>query len=430
MARLSERELVCAEVLVGKGRSVRSVAKELGVDESTLRYRLQRRRAKAVDGRSRQPEACDAVADVIEAWIARQDWDGESARPESIKSLYEDLVAEHEYVGSYKAVLRFVRRRAPPAKLRPVRRVETRPGTQAQVDWGVRKVFVHELGGITPLRAFLMTLSHSRMNPVRFYLDETQLSWLDGHNHALRFLGGVPLTLRIDNLKTGVKRGAGAWAELNDTYQAYADEMGFVIDPTRPRRGSDKGKVERRVQDVIGPIVRRGERFVTLEDLNAAVLERALARAKALTNPVTGDSVYDTWLAERELLQPLPESLPVPFDVQVARRVGRDCLVSFEGRQYAAPYRYASRQVQVRGAPGKVQIIADSRVVQEYPRGTKARLLIDQTCYEPAISGATGQAVEPPTPLGHIGKVIVAEKSWEAARRPLSDYENLLRRAR
>src|SRR5690606_26359372 len=260
-----------------------------------------------VDGRKGKVEACDAVADVIEAWIAVQDWGGESERPESIKSLYESLVTEHGYSGSYKAVLRFVRRRAPMPKLRPVRRVETRPGMQAQVDWGVRKVFVHELGGITPLRAFLMTLSHSRMNPVRFYLDETQLSWLDGHNHALNFLGGVPLTIRIDNLKTGVKKGAGAWAQLNDTYQAYADELGFLIDPTRPRKGSDKGKVERRVQDLIGSLVRRGERFATLDDLNAAVLERALARAKGSINPVTGDSVYDTWLAERTVLQSLPE---------------------------------------------------------------------------------------------------------------------------
>ena len=431
MARLSERELVCAEVLVGdKGRSVRSVATELGVDESTLRYRLKRRAARAVDGRSRQPVACDAVAGVIEAWIAVQDWDGESGRPESVKSLYELLVAEHGYVGSYKAVLRFVRRRAPAPKLRPVRRVETRPGTQAQVDWGVRKVFVHELGGITPLRAFLMTLSHSRMNPVRFYLDEAQLSWLDGHNHALNFLGGVPLTMRIDNLKTGVKRGAGAWAELNDTYLAYADDLGFIIDPTRPRKGSDKGKVERRVQDVIGPMVRRGERFVTLEDLNAAVLERALERAKKLINPVSGDSVYDTWLAEREVLRALPATLPTPFDVQVVRKVGRDCLVNFEGRQYAAPFRFAGRPVQVRGVPGRVQIIAEGSVVQEYPRGTKALLLIDQACYEPAISGVTEQPIQPPTPLGRIGKAIVAERSWEAAKRPLADYEALLRRAR
>ena len=83
----------------------------------------------AVDGRKQQPEACDSVADVIGAWIAVQDWDGESSRPESIRSLYERLVAEHGFGGSYKAVLRFVRQRAPAPKVRPVRRIETRPGT-------------------------------------------------------------------------------------------------------------------------------------------------------------------------------------------------------------------------------------------------------------------------------------------------------------
>jgi transposase-like protein len=46
VATLSERELVCAEVLVTEaGRSVRAVASDLGVDESTLRYRLKRPRA-------------------------------------------------------------------------------------------------------------------------------------------------------------------------------------------------------------------------------------------------------------------------------------------------------------------------------------------------------------------------------------------------
>jgi len=436
VAKLSVRELVCAEVLVGKGRSVRSVAKELGVDESTLRYRLERRAAGAVDGRTQQAEACDPFKDVIESWIKRQDWDGERRRPESIQSLYELLVSEHGYAGSYKAVQRFVRRRAPAPKVRPVRRIETRPGTQAQVDWGTRRIFVHELGGVTPLKAFLMTLSHSRLCPVRFYLDETQLSWLDGHNRALSFLGGVPLTVRIDNLKTGVKRGAGVWATLNDTYRAYADQLGFLIDPTRPRSAQDKGKVERRVQDVVGGVVQKGERFVTLDDLNQAAAERILERAKKLINPVTGDSVYDTWLAEREVLQALPDPLPIPFDVQVTRRVGRDCLVSFEGRQYAAPFAHAGRTVQVRGAPGTVQIIANGEVVQEYPRGTKARLLIDQSCYDPASASTSGPArsgpmaarAHAPAPLGRLGRAIVADKSWEAARRPLSEYEALLRR--
>ena len=232
MAKLSERELVCAEVLVGKGRSIRSVAKELGVDESTLRYRLKRRAAGAVDGRAQQAEACAPFESVIQAWIERQDWEGASGRPESVQSLYETLVSEHGYVGSYKAVVRFVRRRAPQPAVRPVRRIETRPGTQAQVDWGTRRIFVHELGGSRPQGVRDDPVACA-LEPGALLSDETQLSWLDGHNHALEFLGGVPLTLRIDNLKTGEE--GRAWAELNDTYVAYADQLGFIIDPTRPR---------------------------------------------------------------------------------------------------------------------------------------------------------------------------------------------------
>jgi transposase len=444
LSKLSERELVCAEVLVGKGRSLRQVAKELDVDESTLRYRLGRRRAGAVDGRTKQSEACAPFEDAIRKWIEAQDWSGQEERPASVRGLYDELVRDHGFTGSYKSVVRFVRRRAPAPSVRPSRRVESRPGAQAQADWATRKVFVHELGGVTPLQTFVMPLSHARFTTMRFYPDATMLSWLDAHNRAFEAFGGVPLTVRIDNLKTGVKRGAGAWAELNDTYEAYASELGFVVDPARPAKGSDKGKVERRVQDVAGSVLRAGERFVTLADLNDAVRERLVAIAKARRNPVTGTSIFDAWLAEREVLRPLPEPLPEPFDVQVARRVGRDGLVAFEGRQYAAPYPLVGRSVQVRGAPGRVLLIANARVVHAYPRGTPAELLVDDDCYEPgsgpvraalaALYGDTPPSgivpVLPPTPLGRIGRAITAGRSWEAAARPLSAYEELVRRAR
>jgi hypothetical protein len=74
MASLSEADLICAEVLVAKGRSVRGVVRELGVDESTLRYRLKRRAEGVVDGRSKQPEACEPFAAVIDDWTCRQPW--------------------------------------------------------------------------------------------------------------------------------------------------------------------------------------------------------------------------------------------------------------------------------------------------------------------------------------------------------------------
>ena len=59
MTKLREADLVCAQVLTAEcGRSVRSTAQELGVAESTLRYRLKRRAEGAVDGRRHKPEAC------------------------------------------------------------------------------------------------------------------------------------------------------------------------------------------------------------------------------------------------------------------------------------------------------------------------------------------------------------------------------------
>jgi transposase len=82
---------------------------------------------------------------------------------------------------------------------------------------------------------------------------------------------------------------------LNDTYDAYAQQLGFVVDPARPGRGSDKGKVERRVQEVVGAVIRPDERFVTLADANDAAQERLLAIAKSRRNPVTGTSIFDAW---------------------------------------------------------------------------------------------------------------------------------------
>ena len=50
MTKLREKDLVCAQVLTAQcGHSVRSAAQELGVAESTLRYRLKRRAEGAED---------------------------------------------------------------------------------------------------------------------------------------------------------------------------------------------------------------------------------------------------------------------------------------------------------------------------------------------------------------------------------------------
>jgi len=428
VTKLREEELVCAEVLIDQiHRSVRATARELGVSESTLRYRRQRRAEGATDGRARQPAACQPYEAVIQTWINAQQQ--RSGRPDPVRSLYEMLIAQHGFTGSYQTLRRYVARRRPRPLIHPIRRVEVMPGTQAQVDWVEPTVYVHQLGGWTQLSGFNLTLGFSRMWSLQWRTDQTQLSWLEAHNGAFRAVGGIPLSVRFDNCKTAVAARGGPWAILNADYRSYAHQLGFLPDPCRLRTPSDKGKTERRLRDVRGSLIRADDRFEALEDLQRVSDQRIQECSQQWRCPLTGQSIADSWALERPLLCPLPQTLPVPFDVEVQRPVPRDGLVWFEGHEYGVPFAYIGRTVRLRGAADQVEIRADHRLLLSYPRHTDCLRLIDQqACYE----GAATDRVAAPTPLGRLGQQIVLPRTWEvpleAPSRPLERYAALLER--
>ena len=247
--KLSPEELVTLITLSQKGQTNAQVARTLGVTEGAVRYHLRRARAGATDGRRGKPHKAGPLAQVIDHWVRDgRPAPGADAPPPrvNVRALYDHLVAEHAYAGSYRSVLRFVRATYPAPRLRPFRRVETPPGAQAQADWG-------ELAGIDigrgpqALYAFVMVLSHSRKEVVVWSERMDQLAWHHAHNEAFRRLGGVPAVVRIDNLKTGIAAGAGPWGRVNPAYRGYARCVGFHVDACLPDCPEDKGKVESKV---------------------------------------------------------------------------------------------------------------------------------------------------------------------------------------
>lgn len=416
MARLREKDVMAAEVLKERGGSVRGIARQLGCDESTLRYRLRRRGEGREDGRRRQPEVCGPWSAQIAEWLEAQ---GAAERPASVRELYKGL-RMLGYVGSERSVQRYVARRRPKPKLRPRRRVEVQAGSQGQVDWIERKVrLLSHGGGEVTVYGFLLVLGFSRLWTLVWSLSQNLLAWIACHNEALERLGGVPWTLRIDNLKTGVKSGAGPWAEIHPGYQSWADQMGTVIDPARVRTPTDKGKVERRARDV-ETYVDLDAVYVDLEHLQEVTDAAAARRARELTHPLLGGDLVAAWHFERRYLLPLPEQMPRPFDIQVTRRPDGDGFVRFEGREYQVPLECLGREVLVRGCPDEVELIVARETVAVYPRHTVCRRLIRQDFYDRPAT----ETVLPPVPLGAIGRSIVLEQSWqyEAAARGIDAY--------
>ena len=426
MARqLTPEEIMTLRVLKEKKQSNRQIARTLQCSEGTIRYHLSRQ-GKA-DGRQNKPHKAEAVADAIDFWLRTQQGqvapDEQPTRPTNVKGLFEWLRAEYHYQGSYKSVLRYVRAKYPKPRLRPYRRVETPPGAQAQVDWGTFTGL--DVGaGPQPLHAFVMVLSHSRKAVLIWSPRMDQLSWHQAHNQALRRLGGVPAALRIDNLKTGIAKGAGPWGEINAAYEAYAKAVGFHVDACLPRAPEHKGKVESKVRFVKRRLQLSGG-FNGLADLQKQTDEQLAASDSRRLCAVTGLSVQQTFEAEQRLLQPLP-LLPEPFDLALTRTVQRDCTVSFEGRVYSVPFVLTGLQVEVRGCAGVVQVWHQGHLRAEHPRQSQARLLIEPSHYD----GPGDERVAAPVPLGAMGRRLQEILEMPVQQRPVDLYAALAEVAR
>ena len=424
-----------ANGMQARGTSARQLGRQLGVTEGALRYRLKKlEEGPVVDGRTKQATALDRYVGAVQA-IQEELGDGRltgEKRPCQALTIYEILVRDHEYEGSYQAVVRHLRRKHGKPRVRAFRRVETPPGVQAQHDWfEVRVPIGHRERQVQVL---IGTLSHRRAKFCWLSEDQSQLAWHTGHLALFERYGGVPLWVRIDNLKTGVARGAGPTAVLNEAYEVFGRTCGFEIDPCRPATGSDKGKAERGVRtfrSAFGEVLRRGAG--SLAELGRLLDEQAVRLMDRLTCPVTGTTVAEAFAAEQQVLQPLP-TMAEPFDLVVTRRVSRDCLVSFEGRRYSVPFAWMGRHVDVWGTLRHVVVRGAGEEIARHARGTQARLLLDPEHYE----GPSTDRVERPSPLGRRAQLQLAGLS-SASRsallltptrehivRPLDDYVRLV----
>lgn len=432
MARLRREALMVAQQMVARQVPVRQVARQLGVDESSLRYRLGRS-AAAPDGRRERPSVLDGWDARVEAVLARFDdprLRGVPGATVEASVVHGVLERDYGFLGSYQAVRRYLRRRFPGAPVQAIRRVETPPGVQAQHDWF--ECVARVSGVVQPVYGLIGTLSHSRASFVWVSLGMGQLAWQTGHLALFRRYGGVPLWVRIDNLKTGVASGAGPTAVLTPAFATFARTCGFGVDPCRPARGSDKGKTERSV---------RTHRSLFADLLvsawpDLAALQAALDTRSALVQaqrrcPITGTSIAEALRAEQMLLQPVPD-LQELFDCLVARRVSRDGLVSFEGRRYSVPFAWIERQVEVRGTAQEVVVWAEGQVIARHPRHTRRTLVLEPAHYD----GPSTATVTAPPPLGRRARLQLAAGPHptllpppEAVARPLAQYLTLLQAA-
>jgi transposase len=343
--------------LHAQGWSGRRIARELGLDRGTVGKYLagskpainpQTGSGEAGPSKpAKNPQTGSATvsgpASLCDPW--REQIEAALERGLSIQRIYQDLVLERQFAGSYYAVRRFVLRRVDAQEL-PFRRMECAPGQELQVDFGLG-AWVMEKGKRRRPHLLRAVLSHSRKGYSEVVWRQTAESFLRGLENAFRHFGGVTVTVVIDNLKAGVIQADWYDPQLNPKLEEFARHYGTVILPTKPAMPRHKGKVESGVKYAQNNAV-AGRTFASLGEQNLFLSqwERTVAdtRIHGTTRQQVG-KLFET--AERAALRPLPASLFPVFE-EALRTVHRDGYVEFKKAYYSAPPEYVGRQVWVR----------------------------------------------------------------------------------
>lgn len=366
--------------------------------------------------------------------------------------IHERLAAGYGFDGSYQRVKAYVAEARPRIAAEQAgedsplaglhRRFEVVPGAQAQVDWGEENGV---LIGVPKVYSFHMILSYSR-DPFCCYAARTDLAtFFACHIRAFGYFGGVPATVVYDRTKTVVQRHVAPRqaVPLHPEAVAFAGHYGFDIDVLAAYRPMGKGRVERQV-DILRAHVLAGRAFTSLEEMDAAFLDWAPIRRREV-HRTHGEVIGVRARADRAALRPLPAH-PYLVAEQHLRRVGKDCLISFEGSMYSVPARQvrAGQVVQVRAGDGQVMIWALARdggqlLAAHRRAGRRGEYVTDQAHWDGLPDGHTRATIPggqfPPSgrggnggdspDAGGLGMLLAANPAAAApvARRPLSDYQ-------
>jgi transposase len=306
--KMADRQGVLA--LLELGWSYRRIEQATGVRREPVARYDPSRAAKAAKVSTGPKSAAEPYRDFIQAAVAK------GLRAQRI---WQDLREEYGFGHGYASVKRLVRR-SKQAHPEVADVLEHPPGQEAQVDFFQGPPTFHSHSGRWRRPwVFRMTLSCCRHSYEEPLWGQDLPSFIRAHEHAFYSFGGVPQTVRHDNLKAAVVRACLYDPDISQLYAAFASHWGFVPLPSKPRHPQEQGIAERGGGYVKDNAL-KGRRFDSLEELAAYLKRWNRTVARLRIHGTTRKQVYAHFLeVEKPALKPLPET---PFSLfQVGTRV-------------------------------------------------------------------------------------------------------------
>lgn len=397
------------EELKRQGLSIRAISRLTGYDRKTIsKYLIHPAGVPTYGPRAKQPGKLDRFRPYLQERMQAGVWNA--------RVLLREL-RQRGYAGGYTLLTGWLRPQRAAARTVAVRRFETSPGQQAQVDWG-HLGSIEIQGEQRKLWGFAFTLGYSRMMMAEAALDQKLGTLLRMHEEAFRQLGGVPEEILYDRMKTvwldTDERGEIVW---NPVFLDFARYWGFTPRLCRPYRAQAKGKVESGVKYVRRNFLcgLQGREPGSLSGLNAQLRAWVWGVAKRRVHGTTHAVAAARWDADQLSLQPLGGQPPYPYADDELRKVARDAYVSWQGSRYSAPWEYAGRSVWVRESGTAIEVHYGRERIAAHSQARHKHLVVTQPEHQRGIPLGTRQE--------HKILIHIRDTAPVVEIRPLAAYE-------
>jgi transposase len=409
---LEIEDYIMIRELHAKGYSITEISDKTGHDRKTVKKYLNITTIPEPKQRAKKASMLDQYKDHIIQKL--------NDAPFTASRLFREI-REMGFKGKCTIVRDFVRKVRPETGVQAVYRFETKPGVQAQVDW-LELGRVEIDGKNLKLYCFNMILGYSRMRYIEFTLSIDVCTLIQCHLNAFSYFEGYTTEILYDNMKQVVIKRAliSTESEWNSKFEDFFKHYGVRPHLCRPVRPQTKGKIE----NTVGYVKRDfflGTKFSSFSDINTQALTW-LKRVNSEVHGTTHEIPLERFKAEG--LKPIngvPEYLVIREE---ARKISRECLISYLGNMYSAPYRFAGREATLQIIGGKFKIIVGGQQVCEHEilsgRGRVARV---KEHFKGLLSDIQK---ENKAAMNKSGQSILKFETIEVEKRPLSVYDSLI----
>jgi len=351
------------------GESIRSIAKDLSISRQTVKKYCEG--ATHPEVRKHYHRKSDVITEKIKAFIfgcfKEDDDEHLKKQKHTAKKIYDRLVAEKKFTGSYSTIRVTVRalkaeRIVPPQSSVPL---SYAPGEAVQIDWGEATVYID--GQKTKLYTFCGRLCYSCDMFVQVYKAANEETFLEAQQIMFDFFGGTPRRLIFDNAKVAVKEGFGIHAKPQDKYFSFSAHYAISLDFCNPASGNEKSLVENLVgysrRNFLVPVPRIND----IAELNRKLWNDCINYREKHKVAHREHPVKVMYQEESGFLNNIPR---YRFDTSKTAMVKVDdfSTVRYEKNNYSVPTKYLRKDVTVKGYANNICILHEGSVIATYSR--------------------------------------------------------------